>query len=473
MALAAALAACSSSGGAGDDGAAAPVPSAPASATSVARSAAPAPSSPRATAAAGRTAVADWPTYHGDPQRTGVGPATPRAGAHPRAVHAVRLDGQVYASPIAFGATIVVATEANRVYALDSDGRQQWRARLGRPASRGELPCGNIDPLGITGTPVYDAATSAVLVAVELGSPVRHELVSLDAATGRVRWRHTLDLPGVETRAMQQRGALTLSGGRVWVPFGGLAGDCGGYKGRVVGIRLDGTGAPVSYTVPTGREGGIWTPPGPSVDAAGHLYVAVGNGESGRGDAYDFSDSVLELDTSARLLDSYSPSTWASDNAADLDLGSQGPALVGTRWVFSAGKSGTAYVLRQGRLGGIGGEVSHASVCRSFGGTAVVGSVVYVPCTDGVRAVAISPTGRMAVRWHAEESVSGSPVVAYGRVWSLDTDAGLLHALDPATGRTTASVRVGDVTRFATPAVHAGLLLVPTTTGLTVVSATG
>ena len=36
---------------------------------------------------------------------------------------------------------------------------------------------------------------------------------------------------------MQERGALTVSGGRVWVPFGGLAGDCGGYKGRVVGVR--------------------------------------------------------------------------------------------------------------------------------------------------------------------------------------------------------------------------------------------
>ena len=31
--------------------------------------------------------------------------------------------------------------------------------------------------------------------------------------------------------------------------------------------------------------------------------------------------------TAAQLTDSFSPTTWASDNAADLDLGSQGPAL--------------------------------------------------------------------------------------------------------------------------------------------------
>ncbi len=55
---------------------------------------------------------------------------------------------------------------------------------------------------------------------------------------------------------MQERGALTITGGKVWIPFGGLAGDCGGYKGRVVGVNLDGTGDPIAYTVPTTREAG-------------------------------------------------------------------------------------------------------------------------------------------------------------------------------------------------------------------------
>ena len=146
-----------------------------------------------------------------------------------------------------------------------------------------------------------------------------------------------------------------IAGGRVWVPFGGLDGDCGGYKGRVVGVRLDGSGDTIAYTVPTSREAGIWTPPGPAVDDSGNLLVAVGNGESGVGDKYDSSDSVLKIDPAGRLVDSFSPSTWATDNDSDLDLGSQGPALVG-KWIFSAGKSGTAYVLRRDRLGGIGGR---------------------------------------------------------------------------------------------------------------------
>ena len=281
-----------------------------------------------------------------------------------------------------------------------------------------------------------------------------------------MRWQRSLDLPGVETAAMQERGALTIAGGRVWVPFGGLDGDCGGYKGRVVGTRLDGTGTPVAYTVPTAREAGIWTPPGPAVDAAGNLMVQVGNGASVEGDRYDHSDSVLEISPAGRLVDSFSPTTWAADNAADLDLGSQGPALVGTQWVLAVGKSGTAYVLDQQHLGGIGGEVSKAQLCPSYGGTAVLDSIVIVPCTDGDRAVQID-RGALELLWHAEPN--GSPVVGGGRVWSLDVSAGVLHALDPTTGRTLEQVPVGAVTRFATPALYDRFVLVPTQDGLVIV----
>ena len=300
--------------------------------------------------------------------------------------------------------------------------------------------------------------------------PPRHRLYSLSLATGVVNWIRNLDLPGVETVAMQERGALALTGGRVWVPFGGLSGDCGGYKGRVVGIALDGTGPPVAFTVPTTREAGIWSTPGPVVNSDGTLYVSVGNGEAGVGDPYDHSDSVLRLDTNARLLGYFAPTTWATDNQADLDLGSMGPALVGSKWIFAAGKSGNAYVLDRYHLGGIGGQVSQAPLCRAFGGSAVVGNVVYLPCTDGVRAVRIDSAGTMHPLWQAVSSRNGSPVVGGGRVWTLDPGGGVLWALDPATGQSSASVSVGAANRFATPAIYGRLVLVPTLAGLTVVA---
>jgi outer membrane protein assembly factor BamB len=382
-------------------------------------------------------------------------------------VASVHLDGAVYGSPVVSGSRTFVATENDSVYAFDSTGHQLWRRSLGSPAQASELPCGNIHPLGITGTPIVQSGV--VYAAAELGGPPRHVLYAVDAATGSVRWHRSLDFSGVQTSAMQQRGALTIAGGRVWVPFGGLEGDCGGYKGRVVGIPLSGSGTALRYTVPTAREAGIWTTPGPTVTGSGDLLVAVGNGAAGPGDPYDDSDSVLKISsTTASLLGFFAPSSWAQENASDADLGSQGPALVGP-WVFQAGKSGTAYVLRLDRLGGIGGQVSSAPLCHSFGGTAVDGDVVYVPCTDGIRAVRIDTTGHLKVLWHAASSITGSPVVGGGRVWALDISAGVLHGLDPATGSTRKQLNVGAVPHFATAALSGTHILIGTLSGLAIV----
>ena len=454
VALMVVLASCSS-GSSGSD------PSAPVSASP--------PSRASASGSGAANSGTDWPTYHGDAQRTG------RSATFPAPVRltvaALKLDAAVYASPIVVNGITVVATERNTLYGLGTSGRQLWSTHLGDPARRStDLPCGNIDPSGITGTPIYDRLTGSVFAVAEYRAPVRHELVALDLRTGSVRWRTSVDLPGTSPDAMQERGALALSADRVWIPFGGRAGDCGDYLGRVVGVPVRG-GAPIAYTVPTAREAGIWTPPGPVVDSSGRLLVAVGNGESGVGDQYDFSDSVLAIDpTSAKLADSFSPTTWPTDNDADLDLGSQGPTLVGSEWVFSAGKSGTGYVLRQSRFGGVGGQVSQAQICRSFGGTAVDGNVVYVPCTDGLRAVRIGNDGAMTVLWHADGDIAGSPVIGGGRIWSVAQGSGTLHALDPATGRSTEQVAVGKASRFATPALSGGRVLVPTLAGLTIVS---
>jgi outer membrane protein assembly factor BamB len=425
-------------------------------------------SAPRAVPHATRST--DWVQYHGDQRRSGV--------AHMPVFHGglhvakrIGLDGAVYASPIVARGMTIVATEHNTVYAFNAANRLVWRRHLGAPSPAGQRPCGNIDPLGITGTPLYAPSRGLIFVAPEFsGNPPTHKLVALGINHGRVRFARSLDLAGVDRRVMQERGALAWADGRVWVPFGGLAGDCGQYKGRVVGYSWTGKGRPRAFTVPTAREAGIWTPPGPTVVDNRHMYVAVGNGASGVGDPYDFSDSVLRIDPhTARRTGNFSPSTWASDNAADLDLGSQGPAVVGTSWIFAAGKSGNAYVLRQSRLGGIGGAVTRRRVCSSFGGTSVFGNVVYVPCTDGVRAIAIGSRGGMNVRWHATAAVTGSPVLGGAMVWALDTGSGILHALNIHTGGNRGTVSVGAVSRFATPALSGRRILIGTLSGLTVV----
>jgi len=410
-----------------------------------------------------------WFGYHGGGTHSGVSTSMPAAGA----LHLVanrHLDGAVYGSPIVARGIVIAATENDSVYGLNTAGTVLWRAHLGSPSPASQRPCGNISPLGITGSPVYSPTTGSVYVVVETSTGgVHHALVSLDALTGHVRWRRGIDYSGVTTTAMQQRGALAITGGKVWVTFGGLAGDCGNYKGRLIGVALNGQGTAAVYTVPTPREAGMWQPSGPAVDNGGHLLVAVGNGAAVAGDPYDHSDSVLELSNQAKLLQYFAPSGWANENANDVDLGSIGPAIVGTSWLVQGGKSNRVYVLRQGHLGGIGGQVSSLVVAPSFGGAAVQGSVVYLPCTNGVRALRVDSTGHLHLVWAASSSVIGSPVVGGGRVWSLAPGSGRLYSLSPSTGGTVASISVGVTSRFATPALYKNLVIVPTMAGVSIV----
>jgi outer membrane protein assembly factor BamB len=424
------------------------------------------PSTARSAAASSKWT--DWYGYHLNGRRHGYSPTMPVPHSGLRTLHRFRLDGQVYASPLVARGVTVVATENNTVYAYTSRYHLKWKRHLGSPSPAGQRPCGNIDPLGITGTPVYVRKTNTVYVAAERsGNPPTHRLYALNFTTGKVRWSRSLDLPGVDRRAMQQRGALLSTKAGIYVPFGGLAGDCGAYKGRVVRIALNGKGKAERYTVRTTREAGIWTPPGPSYDGR-NIYVAVGNGES-TGGAWDGSDSVLKFTRGLKRVDYFAPKNWASENAGDVDLGSQGPTIYG-KWIFQAGKSGTMYVLRRSHLGHIGGQVSTSSspACRSFGGTAVAYGTIFVPCDDGVRAFTVSSTGHLRLKWHAASTITGSPVVGGKRVWTVDPRAGRLYGLNPATGAVITSLSVGETSRFASPALYGRHVLVGTLRGLVV-----
>lgn len=408
-------------------------------------------------------AAADWPVYHGDAARTGVDAAFP-APRHPARAWSALLDGAVYGQPIVVGGRIIAATEGDSVYALDPrTGRIEWSRHLGTPVPLASLPCGNIDPLGITSTPAYDPGSGSVFVVAEVEGP-RHVLFALDPASGAVRWSREVDLPGDDPRTHQQRAALAVANGHVYIGFGGLAGDCGQYRGEVVGVPTSGQGITIAYRVPVQREGAVWATGGPVIDATGHLYVSTGNGSSTT--TYDGSDSVVELTPALTLVSRFAPASWAADNANDADLGSLSPVIVPGGWIFIAGKSGTGYVLRQGALGGIGGEVSSASVCRAFGAAARSGSIVYVPCTDGIRQVRIDATGRIHLGWHTQSGADGPPVVGGGAVWSVDVEAGVLYALNSTDGAIRARVGLGAVPHFASPTLWDGLVLVGTMRGV-------
>ena len=424
-------------------------------------------------AATGLTLGADWPTYHGDPTRAGYRPDGPPPAA-PAVAWQVKLDGAVYASPLVVDGLVVAATEGGSLYGLDGrTGAVRWRTHLADPVPAGDLPCGNIDPLGITGTPVYDPASGQVF-AVAAQPGVAHVLFAVDVHSGAVRGQRPVDPPGSEPATHLQRGALLLANGTVYVPFGGNYGDCGQYLGRVVGVPVAGDGPEVDFAVPTTREAGIWSPPGAAVLPNGDVLVTTGNGEAVGGD-WDRSDSVLRLTPQLRLVDGFAPTGWAQENSVDADLGSTGPVLLpGGHRVLAAGKGGEVYLADVDRLGGVGGELARLQDCHSYGGAATTpgpsgGAVVYLPCSGGLLQVLVGPDDRMTRGWQAPSAINSSPVVVGATVYAV-RPGGTLDALDGATGQPRASVPVGAASRFATPAASGSALFVPTLDGVTAVA---
>jgi outer membrane protein assembly factor BamB len=384
---------------------------------------------------------AAWPMYGRDAARSGVAAGVATPGALSLSWRA-RLDGAVYGQPLLVGPLVIAATENDSVYALDqATGQVVWRRHVGTPVPLGDLPCGNIDPLGITGTPVYDPGTGLVYAVAET-TGYHHVLVGVSVRDGTLRAQRDIPAPDGQPRYDQQRPGLAIGGGRLYVAFGGLYGDCGPYRGSVVGVPLTGSGPLISYVVPTPREGAVWGTAGPVTGPDGTLYVSVGNG-SETSASFDGSDAVTALTPGLRRAGLFAPSTWRDDNGHDLDLGSTQPALLPGGMLLADGKRGTAYLLASARLGGVGGQVDQADVCEAYGAAAVQGRVVYEPCAQGGLA-AIDTTGsKIRVRWRGPASAQGSPVIGGGAVWVTDYQAGRLYELSPATGATRTSLSLG------------------------------
>ena len=403
---------------------------------------------------------ASWPTYDHDPARSGAGPTEPALGQPHRAWTSSDLDGEVYGQPLVLSGRVVVATENDSVYALDAaSGAVAWRANFGAPVPRSALPCGDIDPTGITGTPVFDPSTGLVL-AVAFLQPGHHELYALDAATGAVKFHRAIDPPGANPIVEQQRAGLVLANGRVYVAYGGLWGDCGPYHGWVVGVPADGSDAMVNYQVPSGRAAGIWAPPGPTVDASGDLFVVTGNSDSTA--QFDYGNAVIRLTPDLKVVDWFAPTDWAALNRSDRDLGSLSATLLDGGRVFTAGKSGQGYVLDARHLGQVGGQVYSAGVCSgAYGGAVYRAPDLYVPCLNGIAALRVGSDGHFTVAWHGPAGAAGSPILAYGALWTIDWQGATLYALDPSSGSVRFSAPLGTVMHFVSPSAADGHVYVP------------
>lgn len=440
----------------------------------------------RATPAAASGA---WTQYHFDDAHTGFDPATPTFSGVTAGWTSPTLIGEIFAEPLIFNGAVYVATLQNMVYALNqSTGAVIWSKSVGAPQTGG-WSCGNISPTGILGTPVIDTAANRIYVVAEItGTTPTYHLFGLDLAnSGNI----VLDAPiapaGFDWHIQQERGALSLHGGFVYVPFGGRLGDCGSYHGWVVGVPVAGGTQNVYETADAGS--GLWGAGGLAIDdATGNVFGATGNGVAGGCTTTGQNDAVVKLSPTLGLLDWFSPLDWQANWCQnDQDLGSAGPVLLSSSLWFQSGKRGGGFIGSTGTLGHVNGQLypsptnyTQADVCHgnlsdaTFGSFAYAAPFVYVECEGGglvalnVNTAAPSFTpcpGNpcSAPDWSAGgASTFGPPIVAGGAVWVADGSG--LAAFDRATGAQIYQSAAFGVNRFVTPAEAGGQVFVPSHT---------
>jgi hypothetical protein len=349
------------------------------------------------------------------------------------------ITGNVHAQPLYIeggpnGPMIIVVTASNNVYALNATtGVPIWsRTDIGPPATSGFL-CGNENPVGIIGTPVVDLATRALFFdALKQGTPLKHFIYSLNVDTGATNAGWPVDVnatvPQFESRVQEDRGALAVVNGIVYVPYSGYFGDCGSYRGTVVGVHIDDPSMVSSWaTVATG--GGIWGHSGVASDGT-NMFVITGNTFTDPGDSWSGGEAIVRLQAgpvfSGNSTDFWAPANWQSLDNSDTDLGGCSAILIDvpgatpSQLVLALGKDGNAYLVNRNNLGGVAGPVTSLGVDGTLRGqssaTYTTGQGTYFVFRAGssqIKAYKITATNPPSIvsAWSASQSGEGSPWV--------------------------------------------------------------
>jgi hypothetical protein len=424
-----------------------------------------------------------WTTYHRDPARSGADPDAINPITPTFAWQSLDLGAPIWGQPLVLGSRVYVATVGDKIYALEaSNGEVLWKRSAGTPVPSGELPCGDITPtVGIVGTPVIDTSTNTLYAVADTWNAstkqAHHVLEGYSLAGGERLLSTRVDPPGSDPKALLQRTALSLDKGKVVFGFGGNDGDCSQYRGAVVSAPEIG-GSPSFWQYqpapPSTSGGAVWGASGPAVDGEGHIFVSTGNPnppEGQKAETYDYSDSVVELGSSLSRIGNFEPGSWLVDSNDDNDLGSAGVELLPGGLLFQAGKNRMGYLIDEASMGSGAPAVFSQKVCEgagSFGGDAFAGGVIYIPCTDGVRALTYNQAARtFTALWHGPSDAFGPPIVSGGLVWSIATGGfkgggTKLYGLDPSTGvaRQTETLPSPLADHFGSPSAAGGRLFV-------------
>jgi iron transport multicopper oxidase len=300
------------------------------------------------------------------------------------------VEGSVYAQPLLYNGTLLVATENNKVYGLDpSSGSVRWSSTLsfGTPWKPADIGCADLTPnIGVTATPVIDSTTGTAYMthktyASGSSGPGRWYMDAIDMTTGSERAGFPVELAGnaqnqpgeaFQPTTQLQRPGLLLLGGVVYAAFGSHC-DITPWKGWIFGVS---TKAEVKARwvdeTSANNGGGIWqSGAGLSSDGPGQILFTTGNGGApttaapGNTPPASLGESAVRMavqpDGSLKPVDFFAPFNAPEMDNFDADFASGGITVLNDQYFGTAslrhlavavGKEGYVYLLNRESLGG-------------------------------------------------------------------------------------------------------------------------
>jgi hypothetical protein len=255
-----------------------------------------------------------------------------------------------------------------------------------------------------------------------------------------------------------ERAALGLVNGVVYVPYSGHLGDCEDYHGWVVGVPINNPSSVMAWAT-TALKGGIWGHGGVASDGT-NMFVVTGN-TSGTGGTWGGGEAIIRLQAgpifSGNPTDYWAPINWHDLDNGDIDLGGCSAVLIDvpgatpSQLALALGKDGNAYLLNRNNLGGITAPVASANVDGVIRGQAAAtyhtGQGTYFVFRAGSSAVSaykITATNPPTIvpAWSLSQSGQGSPWVTTtggtnnAIVWVVGSEGGdqRLHGYNGDTG---------------------------------------
>jgi hypothetical protein len=305
---------------------------------------------------------------------------------------AANFNGATWASPLYLengpngkGAFYIV-TNDNNVFALDeTTGAQDWMMNIGTAPGRSGQSCGDIQPIGIISTPIIDATARTIYVAGATGSATTitdHQIHALSVDDGKERAGWPISVTGMTASGatftaspQNQRSALSLVNGILYVAYGGHNGDCGNYRGWIIAINTATPTQRAAWVTGGTRGEAIWAAAGMASDGNG-IFAVTGNNLTGTSTHAD-SEEVIRI-TGMGVADHsnagmFYPTSWRNLDTTDADLGANSPVYFDTPspMVATITKDGTFFLLNAKSLGGMGGQLTSLTISMNAGAMAV------------------------------------------------------------------------------------------------------